>query len=152
MTGFACFVPGVPRPKGSMKTFIPTHGRKPIAIADNPRTKPWQDWITFSVKITANRRGLIPWSGPVGLRLLFTFEPGEFYKRDGNFNPVWYPKKPDLDKLARAVQDALTGILYKDDCQVCCLSVQKQYGLREGVSIEAHELNSEGPRVPQSPV
>jgi crossover junction endodeoxyribonuclease RusA len=36
-------------------------------------------------------------------------------------------KKPDIDKLARAVLDALTGILYRDDSEVVRLDVTKRY-------------------------
>lgn len=36
-------------------------------------------------------------------------------------------KKPDLDNVAKAVCDALNGIAYKDDAQVCKLSVRKYY-------------------------
>jgi Holliday junction resolvase RusA-like endonuclease len=35
--------------------------------------------------------------------------------------------KPDIDKLVRAINDALTGILFADDCQVVSLSVRKSY-------------------------
>jgi Holliday junction resolvase RusA-like endonuclease len=39
-----------------------------------------------------------------------------------------YPTtKPDLDKLARAVLDALTGVYYLDDAQVVSLDLQKAY-------------------------
>lgn len=34
---------------------------------------------------------------------------------------------PDLDKLTRAVMDALTGVCYRDDAQVCILLVSKEY-------------------------
>lgn len=42
-------------------------------------------------------------------------------------NAVLPTKKPDLDNLAKVVCDALNGIAYKDDAQVCKLSVRKYY-------------------------
>lgn len=36
-------------------------------------------------------------------------------------------KKPDLDKLVRAVLDALTGIGYEDDSQVTMIDAIKEY-------------------------
>ena len=36
--------------------------------------------------------------------------------------------KPDVDKLGRAVMDSLTGVAYKDDCQVTDLILRKRYG------------------------
>jgi len=35
--------------------------------------------------------------------------------------------KPDIDKLVRAVNDALTGILFTDDCQVISMTMSKDY-------------------------
>ena len=36
--------------------------------------------------------------------------------------------RPDIDKLARALLDALTGVAYEDDGQVVALTVRKTYG------------------------
>jgi len=36
--------------------------------------------------------------------------------------------RPDIDKLARALLDALTGVAYEDDGQVVALTVRKMYG------------------------
>jgi Holliday junction resolvase RusA-like endonuclease len=36
--------------------------------------------------------------------------------------------KPDVLKLARAVEDALTGILYRDDAQIVTEVLRKRYG------------------------
>lgn len=47
--------------------------------------------------------------------------------------------KPDIDKLIRAVLDALTGVAYKDDSQVIMVTATKHYardGEREGARIE----------------
>ena len=37
-------------------------------------------------------------------------------------------RAPDLDKLVRAALDALTGIVFGDDGQVCELYAHKLYG------------------------
>ena len=42
---------------------------------------------------------------------------------------------PDLDKLVRAVLDALTGICYLDDSQVTDIRASKVYGSSTGVEI-----------------
>jgi Holliday junction resolvase RusA-like endonuclease len=38
-----------------------------------------------------------------------------------------YPKRPDLDKLIRAVMDALTGTCYLDDSQVVRIRASKSW-------------------------
>ena len=43
--------------------------------------------------------------------------------------------KPDIDKLTRAVLDALTHHAYDDDCQVVSLNVVKLYGENEYIRI-----------------
>lgn len=43
--------------------------------------------------------------------------------------------RPDIDKLARAVLDGLTGVAYEDDQQVVKLTAVKEYGTNQGVWI-----------------
>lgn len=53
-----------------------------------------------------------------------------------------YPiTKPDADKLARAVWDALKGIIYTDDSQIVRLTLSKDYGDAPGVIIQVWELD-----------
>ena len=40
---------------------------------------------------------------------------------------IYHTKKPDADNIAKAVCDALNGIAYYDDSQVCVLKVAKKY-------------------------
>lgn len=56
----------------------------------------------------------------VGLRFVFP-RPASARRR------VWPSVKPDLDKLTRAVLDALTGSLIVDDAQVVSLRAVKEY-------------------------
>ncbi len=49
---------------------------------------------------------------------------------------VAHTSKPDADNLAKAVMDALTGVLWADDAQVRSLRVEKLYG-PPGVFIHA---------------
>ena len=43
--------------------------------------------------------------------------------------------RPDLDKLVRAVLDALSGVCFEDDAQVLSLYTSKRYSDRPGVDI-----------------
>jgi Holliday junction resolvase RusA-like endonuclease len=53
--------------------------------------------------------------------------------------PAYPNVMPDLDKLARAILDALTGIVWRDDAQVVRLDVEKIYHeeLVTTISVEA---------------
>lgn len=44
--------------------------------------------------------------------------------------------RPDIDKLARAVLDALTGVAYDDDEQVVKLTASKEYSETQGAWIK----------------
>ena len=40
---------------------------------------------------------------------------------------VWVSVRPDLDNYIKSVLDALNGITWEDDAQVCMLHAEKQY-------------------------
>lgn len=47
-------------------------------------------------------------------------------------------KKPDTDNIAKAICDALNGVAYRDDAQICCLTVQKKYAEMSAVSVRIY--------------
>ncbi len=51
-------------------------------------------------------------------------------------------KKPDFDKIAKIVVDALNGIAWVDDCQIVSASVSKQYGASPRVEVVAYEIEA----------
>jgi Holliday junction resolvase RusA-like endonuclease len=53
-----------------------------------------------------------------------------------------YPTtKPDADNIAKAVLDALNGILWHDDKQVCQLAVHKVYADRDAIELEVMRMS-----------
>lgn len=52
---------------------------------------------------------------------------------------VWPTSKPDCSNVLKAVEDAMNGIVYRDDSQIVVLSVRKVYGdhPRADVAVEA---------------
>lgn len=75
-----------------------------------------------------------PWSGPVDVALTFYLtRPKNHYGTGRNAErlkqsaPSFPAVHPDIDKLTRAVLDALTGICFEDDRQVVGLVVAKRY-------------------------
>ena len=134
-----CFVPGTPAAKGSFKAFMPKGGRHPILTNDCKRTKPWEQRIALAIH-AAWPHGLM--RGGVSLSLYFTFaRPQSHYgtgRNAGTLKPAApheMLKTPDVDKLERAVLDALKGVLYVDDKQVFRVRKLKLYGETPGVRI-----------------
>lgn len=70
-----------------------------------------------------------PLTGPVSVFMLFYL--GE--KRDSH-------GRPDLDNLVKAVKDAMTGVVYRDDSQIVELLAKKKPG-KEQIKIVVQELN-----------
>lgn len=77
-----------------------------------------------------------PPTGPISVTLVF------FFRRPHGAPKarIGHTVKPDLDKLIRAILDALKGILYKDDAQVIHVQASKHYALPERVEIEVEEM------------
>lgn len=67
--------------------------------------------------------------------------------RDGWLKPT---KKPDIDNIAKAVLDALNGVAWVDDKQICALSAAKYYadsenaGLAVSIITTGSEAQDEG--------
>jgi crossover junction endodeoxyribonuclease RusA len=85
--------------------------------------------------------------GPVCLDLEFRFSrpkahfgTGKNASRLKTTAPHRHASKPDVDKLVRAIGDALTGIAIRDDAQIASLSAEKVYSEFAGVTVELSEV------------
>ena len=108
---------GKPEPQGSARAFV-VKGRAVVTSA-NPNIKGWRDLIASEARV--QMQGLPPVDGPVEVRASFYLPRPKSVKRA---SPT---VKPDLDKLARGLLDALTNVVYRDDAQVTNLQVSKHY-------------------------
>ena len=136
------FVPGKPQPAGSKKAFPykKSEGGWGASVVDaNPNQKSWQARVS-SVAMDSYDGALI--EGPVLLQLIFLMERPKSHFRTGKYShllkdsaPVAPHGKPDVLKLGRAVEDALSGVIYHDDSQVTTEFLMKRYWNRFGVII-----------------
>lgn len=144
MTPVRFFVPGTPVSKGSAKAFVVKgkNGGKPRAIVTQDNGEKQKPWASI-ISLRAQEAGLHPVEGPISINLHFVmprlkshFGTGKKAAQLREDAPTWHIVKPDLDKLVRCVKDALTGIAWRDDSQVCTLGhVTKCYGEFPGVHI-----------------
>lgn len=81
-------------------------------------------------------------TGPVRAMLRFYFAPARSQTKAERKLLLGRPRtsKPDADNLAKAVLDALNGLVYDDDAQVVDLSVTKCYEETEGVRVYIEEI------------
>lgn len=113
---------GLPAPQGSKNKW---------GGEDNKRVKPYRDAI--SADAAAAMTGDL-FTGPVNLSVDFYFPRPKSHYRTGKHAgtlrddaPVYVATKPDLDKLLRAVGDALTGVVLRDDSQIVLTDARKLY-------------------------
>lgn len=104
-----------------------------IATFDTNRSKEWKKTIADHAK----KIGVQPF--PAGLPLALTVQ---FYLDRPKTVKRRHPTaKPDLDNLTKAVQDALNGIAYMDDSQICIVHAAKHYGAGQpGVWVGIREV------------
>lgn len=132
------FVPGEPAPQGSksFKGMMP-NGRARM-VESSKAVGPWRERIALAAHQSG--AGMMPGAVAVDLRFVMP-RPASTPKR--RTPPAI--KRPDLDKLARAVLDALTGIVFADDSRVIDLHAHKrlaEIGETTGVRIEVTDLSS----------
>jgi len=146
------YVPGHPQPAGSKRGFPVKRrdGSTGVAVVeDNPKARDWKaavaqagvDAMVDALRIDPDQE-VILLDGPIGLTLVFTlarprghFGTGRNHQSLRAGAPVWPAKRPDTTKLIRAVEDALTGIVWRDDAQVVEQYAAKRYGAPEGVRV-----------------
>jgi len=95
-----------------------------MTVHDNAASLgPWRDAISANARSAWNAAPLAR-NRAVAIGMQFFFlRPKSASARKRPYMTV----KRDVDKLARAVLDALTGIVYEDDAQVVVLTAAKDY-------------------------
>jgi len=118
-------VAGVARPQGSMRAFV--RGDKVVITSATKGLDEWRDAIAWEARAVTSQMLV----GPLRLAATFTLpRPKSDFLADGSVRPsarLRHDKRPDLDKLTRALMDALTGVAYADDSQVAAIDVAKVY-------------------------
>ncbi len=133
------FVPGRPVPKGSARSFVSLKTGKGHTVQDNvANLRNWQGMISQR----AFDSGIKPTRGSVTIFCDFIMaRPKSHFGKHGitpKARLLEHLVKPDLDKLTRAVLDALTGIAYHNDAQANDQKCHKRYaaeGEIDGVRI-----------------
>lgn len=115
-----------PIPKGSTKAFVPKGWARPIITNANPRTKAWQALVAEAASralqlLPTLERAVTPDAVRVDV-VFYLPRPKSLPKKT-----LAHLKAPDVDKLARAILDALTHVCWRDDSQVVGLFVSKAY-------------------------
>jgi Holliday junction resolvase RusA-like endonuclease len=127
------FVPGIPKPGGSKKTFLNKYTGK-INVTDACNTN--KEWRQSVIGAILENRPDKKFSGAVMLSITFfmprpksDYKSGDPEKGLKPNAPVYHTKRPDCTKLIRSTEDAITdsGCVWYDDSQVAIQTGIKQY-------------------------
>ena len=99
----------------------------------NPRTRPWRQAVAAEAEYAMSER--LPTSGPVELLIRYYFPRPLGHFGSGRNADLLKPSAPehkttapDTSKLNRAAEDAMSGIVYRDDAQIVHTDAWKFYG------------------------
>lgn len=151
--GLSFFVPGKPLTAGS-KNAIPGKGpggRPLIVESGNRKAKAaWRDDVRQAAMHAKPATMSVPcWPNePLEVHMTFVLARPSSQLRSGRFAGQLHPwamarrptTRPDALKLARAAEDALTGIVYADDSQIVDERLSKVYGDQVGLDPKAEGL------------
>ena len=133
---------GQPVPQGSKQAFV-VKGRAVVTERGRAALGPWRSQVAAA----AAEAIAVPMVGALAVALLFHLPRPKAHYRGGAHAgelredaPVYVSTRPDVDKLARAVLDALTGVAFRDDGQVAELTCSKLFAERAGVVVTIRAL------------
>jgi crossover junction endodeoxyribonuclease RusA len=137
MTDIEFAVRGLPIAQGTARAFV-AGGRARIATDSNRTNSPIGAWRTAIAAAAAEAMGDEPCiDSPVDVTVRFVFpRPGGHYlpanrsRLDRELRvdaPTYVSAKPDIDKLTRALLDAITHVVLTDDSRVAGLRARKTY-------------------------
>jgi crossover junction endodeoxyribonuclease RusA len=151
MTELSFIVRGRPVAQGNAKAFVV--GKRAVVVtgAGKGPLADWRQAIAEEARQVAGSRPVL--TGPVMVVARFVVQRPRSHYLPANRRrpepvlrldaPKYSIAKPDADKLARALLDAITSVLIRDDSQVASLQAVKVYetdDLREGVHVRLATL------------
>jgi crossover junction endodeoxyribonuclease RusA len=122
-------VAGLPAPQGSKRAFVNHRTGKPVVLEmGGAKLSDWRravrDTAVGVMLGMTPGAARVPLTGPLSVSLAFMLPKPKSAPKTRRIYP---DKRPDLDKLVRAVLDGLTGPLFADDAQVVSLAAYKAY-------------------------
>ena len=116
-------VRGQPAPQGSKKFVGLTKAGRGLLIESSKKVKPWRQDVVASAVLAMDGRAML--DGPLVATMTFTLtKPASAPKT----RRTWACRKPDLSKLVRSTEDALSDAgVWADDARVVSMAVHKVF-------------------------
>ena len=111
-----------------------------------PHTHPVNAYKT-AIMAAAAEAGVKPLEGPLQVSVTFYLpRPKRLMRKKDPAGPIPHTARPDVDNLWKSTADALSGLAWRDDSQVCQTIAHKWYAEKDGVprvEIEISEVAQE---------
>lgn len=144
MSSFHLTVFGEAAPAGSKRAFKHPHTGNIIVTDANRKAKDWKGLVAHIAG--ENYRGELL-DGPLFVAMTFYRpRPRSHYGSGRNSErlkpsaPAYPATRPDVLKLARGVEDSLSGVVYTDDARIVTELLEKRWGSPARVEIEIKEM------------
>lgn len=112
---------GIPGPQGSKKGFYNKKLGRVLMVESSAKVKPWREAVK-SAAIEACPKML---TGPISVNMIFVLPKPKSAPKNRQTFP---DKKPDLSKLIRSTEDALTDAgIWEDDARVVLVLARKTF-------------------------
>lgn len=109
-------VRGMPAPQGSKSFKGMTNAGRAILTESSKKVKPWRQDVKAAAELLRADSGATPIDAPVVVRMIFTLPKPQSAPKRRRTYPM---RTPDLSKLARSTEDALTDAgVWADDARV----------------------------------
>lgn len=112
---------GIPRPKGSTRAFVV--GRRAVITEANTHTRAWVQTMRDAARAVVGDTLPFPTGTAVAVAATFLMRRPQRLAR----HTTAHLTTPDVDKLLRALLDAMTGVIWTDDKQVTSVTGGKRY-------------------------
>lgn len=138
--GCSFIVYGVAAPAGS-KTVARTKDGRAFVRDASKRSAPWKRQVAQAAGEAMGGADLL--KGPLSLTVAVVVpRPKSHFGARGlrPSAPIAPTTRPDLTKYLRGIEDAMTGIVWRDDAQVVTQSAEKRFGEPARVAVRVLEL------------
>lgn len=148
MTEVAFTVAGTARPAGSKDPGINRRtGKLFVRDSSGKAGAAWRADVAWAAR--AAMRDRAPLEGALRMTLTFTRVRPKGHWGVGGLNKTGRTTpapitRPDVLKLARAVEDSLSGVCYRDDSQIVHEHLVKAWGLRDECRVEIARVDFVG--------
>lgn len=131
MPNLTLTVPGVPTAQPRQRHRVVTAGGRTFASNYTPTRNPVNAFkAAIALACQAQYHGQLL-ECPVAVSMQFNFpRPQRLLKKSSPFDVIQHASRPDVENVAKAVLDALTGVLWVNDSQVWSLDCRKFYAAR----------------------